>query len=439
MSRAVAGRPTPSREDLTLRETGGGKLVVTGHGEKFMAMLLRDNRLLAAIPFENAPSKIGAIYIGKVKNVVKNINACFVETTDGELCFLPLADCRAPFLINRCFDGRILEGDELVVQVVRDAVKTKQAAVTTKISLSGKYLAFSVGSRKTGISSKLEPVQKEALMTMLKDNGLVDNSGCLPEKNDLKNKEDEFLSVQIPPFGMILRTEAGKLSSDGHAAILEEYRQLYRQFTGLFHTALHRTCFTCLQDAAAPYQAAIEQFYPEEYSEVVTDVAFLYEELEHFFSSQTGNSRKPVRFYQDASYPLSKLYGIEAKLQDALSPRVWLKSGGYLVIEPTEALTVIDVNTGKFSGHKDIAETFYQINREAAAEIALQLRLRNLSGIIIADFINMDSSDKKEELLRYLRQLVKADRVRTDVIDMTALGLVEITRKKISRPLKDQL
>ena len=118
---------------------------------------------------------------------------------------------------------------------------------------------------------------------------------------------------------------------------------------------------------------------------------------------------------------------------------MWLKSGGYLVIEPTEALTVIDVNTGKYSAHSQSGETFFKINCEAAAEIALQLRLRNLSGIIIVDFINMDSAEKQEELLRYLTQQVRRDRVRTDVIDMTGLGLVEITRRKTGRPLGDFL
>ena len=126
-------------------------------------------------------------------------------------------------------------------------------------------------------------------------------------------------------------------------------------------------------------------------------------------------------------------------MSEALGKRVWLKSGGYLVIEPTEALTVIDVNSGKYSGKKGIRDTFRMINREAALEIARQLRLRNLSGIILVDFINMEEADDRQELLEFLSAQLKRDPVKTALIDMTPLGLVEITRKKIRRPLKEQL
>lgn len=133
------------------------------------------------------------------------------------------------------------------------------------------------------------------------------------------------------------------------------------------------------------------------------------------------------------------LYGLSAKLREATETRVWLKSGGYLVVEPTEALTVIDVNSGKYSGKKAIRDTFRLINLEAAAEIARQLRLRNLSGIIIVDFINMEDSADKQELLQALSRELRQDPVKAVVVDMTPLGLVEITRKKIRRPLREQL
>ena len=136
--------------------------------------------------------------------------------------------------------------------------------------------------------------------------------------------------------------------------------------------------------------------------------------------------------------PLSVLYSVESKLETALASRVWLKSGGYLIIEPTEALTVIDVNTGKYEAGKDPQETYRRINLEAAEEVAIQLVLRNLSGIIIVDFINMQSASYNRELLNHLKALVQKDKVQTHVVDMTPLGLVEITRKKISKPLREQ-
>jgi ribonuclease G len=135
---------------------------------------------------------------------------------------------------------------------------------------------------------------------------------------------------------------------------------------------------------------------------------------------------------------LSGLYSVEKKLRDALESRVWMRSGAYLVIEPTEALTVIDVNSGKYESEKDANDTYLKINLEAAEEVARQLRLRNLSGIIIVDFINMQLPGDQKELLQYLKKVVSKDRIPTNVVDMTALGLVEITRKKINRPLLEQ-
>ena len=177
--------------------------------------------------------------------------------------------------------------------------------------------------------------------------------------------------------------------------------------------------------------------------EIITDQETLYPQLKEYCDSYGAaakevHSRVKVRLYQDKMFPLSVLYSIDKKLGVALDSRVWLKSGGYLVIEPTEALTVIDVNSGKYEAGKNPEDAYRKINQEAAREIALQLRLRNLSGIIIVDFINMESVQDNKELLAYLRTLVKSDRVSTTIVDITALGLVEITRKKINKPLREQ-
>ena len=169
--------------------------------------------------------------------------------------------------------------------------------------------------------------------------------------------------------------------------------------------------------------------------EIVTDQLSMQEPLERYCREHEIDVS--VRLYQDDTLSLSVLYSIESKLETALASRIWLKSGGYLVIEPTEALTVIDVNTGKYEAGKEPQETYRRINLEAAEEVAIQLRLRNLSGIIVVDFINMQASYNRE-LLEYLRALVQKDKIQTDVVDMTPLGLVEITRKKMSRPLREQ-
>lgn len=346
MSRNIrVNKTTLNDQEKQLRNTTEGKVIFTCQRGRMCAFLIRDGRLHAAQVLEEAASKIGAVYIGKVKNVAKNINACFVEIAGGELCFLPLRDLSGVCLLNRTFDGRILEGDELVVQVTRDAQKTKQTSVTLKISH--------------------------------------------PERDEL------------------------------------------------LQTALHRTCFTCLKEAPAGFAAVLEQLVSEEeYTEILTDDSALYSQLLTY--CQTALPDKQVRLYEDSAFSLSKLYALETKLDSAFQERVWLKSGGYLVIQPTEALTVIDVNSGKYESKRTLGETALRVNCEAAQEVALQLRLRNLSGIIIVDFINMDTRGDREQLLNLLREAVCTDRQKTHVVDMTPLGLVEITRKKGCKPLREQ-
>lgn len=403
-----------------------GKLLVLQNENHILTLLMKDNRLLAAnackTEYSDDISLVGNIYVGKVQNIVKNIEAAFVEITKGVLCFLPLSDLEHPIITNRPnFDDILKVGDELLVQVSRDAQKTKQATVTTKLSISGQYVALSNGSKKLGVSNKLGKEQKKHFIEELTSKGLLDE-----KKNCV---QAEVLSV---PYGMVIRTNAGTLTDI--SPLIEEWRRLEKQFIDMMSVSLYRPYFTCLKKNPPSYLTGLKDFYREEYEEIVTEDKALYEEIAGYLTNV------PVRLYQDALLPLAKLYSVESRLDTALNRRVWLKSGGYLVIEPTEALTVIDVNTGKYEARKEKSmNTFHKINMEAADEIAIQLRLRNLSGIIVVDFINTDSKDMQNELLSTLRQLVRKDSIRTDVVDITPLGLVEITRKKINKPLKEQL
>lgn len=348
MSRTIfTSKPEISDAEKALRSTSAGKLIFTVLRNRMCALLIQEERLKVVRVIDSIPSKIGAVYIGKVKNIVKNIDACFVEIAGGELCFLPMKATSHAVLLNRNEDGRILEGDEFLVQVTRDAQKTKQASVTTKLS----------GSE-------------------------------------------------------------------------EEVEQLLQ-------TARYRTCFSCLKEPAESFVAVLEQLvYDSEYEEIITDDGVLFEKLQKYCGQKL--SGKNVRLYGDNAFSLSKLYSLETKLDTALNSRIWLKSGAYLIIEPTEALTVIDVNSGKIDVRKSNQETICKVNQEAAQEIALQLRLRNMSGIIIVDFINMESKEHRNALLEQLRDAVKEDVQKTVIVDMTALGLVEITRKKSYRTLHEQ-
>ena len=172
--------------------------------------------------------------------------------------------------------------------------------------------------------------------------------------------------------------------------------------------------------------------------EIVTDDREIYTQIcgEH---TREKDGKVPVRFYEDKLLPLSKLYRLEKSLEEALDRKVWLRSGGFLVIEQTEAFVSIDVNSGKFSDKKNTRETFRKINLEAAREIAFQLRLRNLSGIILIDFINMEEEEDKKELLKILQGYLRKDPIKAAVVDMTPLNIVEVTRKKVEKSLEEEI
>lgn len=402
-----------------------GKVLVTKYHNKLLTLLIKDNRLLMAAASGGNLGKVGSIYIGKVKRVVKNMDACFVEIAGKELCYLPFSACKYPYLTNRKYDGRIMEGDELPVQIAADTMKSKQTTLTANISLAGRLLVFTVGSTRVNLSAKISRDRKNAIISYLQQQDIVTPDGKVINPADM------------PPFGIIVRTEAKAAESDN--LLLTEYHNLYQEFCGLFRNAAHRACFTCLKEPLKDYQAALQQIYQEEYSEIVTDLPDIYEELEHYLKEQAGENQINLRLYADKEYSLQKLYSIDSKIKEALSPRVWLKSGAYLIIEPTEALTVIDVNSGKCEAKKGVSASILNINMEAAREIAIQLRLRNLSGIIIVDFINMQMEEHQDKLLGYFKNLVRNDRTKTVVVDITPLGLVELTRKKVNKALKEQL
>ncbi len=432
MSRLIPSRNRNTLTDIETTCKNGGKLIFTDYHGQSCALLIHDNRLKAARFFSGQQSKIGAVYICKVKNAVKNLDAYFVEIggKEREICFLSKKDALHPFLLNRPWDGRILEGDEFPVQVIKDAQKTKQASVTTLISLSNEYFALSVGETKTGYSNKFTVDEKKYLKEIL-----AGAQWALPQIDLPHMTSDSKVSL---PIGLVVRTQAAKLTNE--QSLYKHFIELSDCFSNLYQTALHRTCFSCLKTALTPWQTALEQLaYPGEYEEILTDDIQLFQQIQ---DSNTVPDGKQIRLYdeqQSAQLPLSKLYGLDSKFETAFARRVWLKSGGYLVIDPTEALTVIDVNSGKYEARKGIEETACHINMEAAEEIALQLRLRNLSGIIIVDFINMKDKSHQDALLNYLKTLVTNDKQKTTVIDMTPLGLVEITRKKSYKTLAEQL
>ena len=221
--------------------------------------------------------------------------------------------------------------------------------------------------------------------------------------------------------------------------ILKEFSRLKLELEQLLSEARYRTCFSCLKQSEPEYMRTIQNTRYEQLEEIITDIPEIYEQIQEFQKEDALLRNISLTLYEDSMLSLSSLYNVSKQIERALDKRVWLPSGGYLVIEPTEALTVIDVNTGKDVNKRKKQEHFLKVNKEAARMAAKQLRLRNLSGIIIIDFIDMKQEEDRKELLSYLKKEVQLDPVPVQVVDMTKLELVELTRKKVSKNLKEQL
>lgn len=405
-----------------------GKILILKLNDKLLSILIRDNHIISVQVQRQNEYAVGNIYVGKVQSISENISAAFVDLGGGYLTFLSLAEAKHAFVTNRKPDGRLKPGDEVMVQISREPMKTKLAGVTTQISLAGRYVV---------VEPKQPQPEYRKEHTASTDPG-DDKRNMIRVSSKLSRKlQDRFRNIEAlqqiaEDYQLIVRTNAGELEND--EPLIAESRQLAKQLQHILEVADKRTCYSCLYRAKPDYLHFIENAYTTEYDEIVTDLPEIYEDLKE----QLAESDIPIRLYEDKMLPLYKLYSIETCINELLDKRVWLNSGGYLVIEPTEALISIDVNSGKNEKGKDKEETFFKINMEAAKMIAIHLRARNLSGIILVDFINLKKNDHKTQLIEYMRDLLKQDSVTADVVDMTGLGLMEITRKKVNPSFKEQ-
>lgn len=389
------------------------KLILTEWKGDVLTALWTDGQILRlSLDGKASPSLLNRIYVGKVKNIVKNINAAFVEFEEGITGYYSLTENKEHLLTSAGGPSNVSlkAGDELVVQVSREAVKTKAPVLTGKISLAGRYAVLTKGKSGLAFSSRIQD-------------------------REWKEQMRERLGEQVPPgCSLIIRTNAYEAEPDALAA---EICQLSGRMERILKEARYRVWGSRLDDGPPPYITGVRDAVSGSLDEIVTDIPEIYRQLQSYLEENQREDLEKLRLYEDSLLPLSKLYSLETVMERALSRQVWLKSGGYLVIDPTEAMTVIDVNTGKYSGKKNSAETIRMINLEAAEEIGRQMSLRNLSGIILVDFIDMEKAENREELLERMREICRRDPIRTTVVDMTALNLMEITRKKIKKPLSE--
>ncbi len=404
------------------------KLIITKQENTIISAIFEGRDLLQiSLNAAEEDAILGNIYLGKVKNIIKNINAAFVEIADGRMCYYSMSENRCPIMVQESSPGgqenpdkdlsladrKVKVGDELIVQVAKEDVKTKAPVVSANLNFTGKFAALTYGKPAVGVSSK---IQNEKERKRLKEIGK---------------------RMQRKDYGFIIRTNAAYIPED---IIIGEMEKLVEAYESIRRYGVHQSCFSLLYRTPPKYICDLRDSYTENLSAFLTDDEELYRNMEEFLRTYQPEDLGKLRFYQDPSISLARLYGLEEKLEDAVRPMVWLKCGGSLVIQPTEALTVIDVNTGKaVAGKKPVQETFLKVNREAAREIAHQIRLRNLSGIIIIDFIDMELKKDKDLLMDELQDYLKKDPVKTTLVDMTALGLVEVTRKKVRKPLHEQV
>ena len=305
------------------------------------------------------------------------------------------------------------------------------------LSFTGKYCVLTTGKQNIGFSTKLENKIKLQWKQKFEDWNIEDvlqneQVGMVVRTNVAGLSESENFSKNTGWLENDILSKDVNLSAD--ICFREEFERLLEQKNKVLQEVLYRTCFSCLFQPIEGYLTDIRDTYENSFDKIITNKEEFYYRIREEFPNIEN-----VELYKDERISLEKLYSVETRLHEALDERVWLKSGAYLVIQQTEALTVIDVNSGKIQKKNPKDDIYFEINKEAAREIALQLRLRNLSGIIVIDFISQNTEEQDSRLLSYLNSLVKQDSVKTNVIDMTPLGLVEVTRKKIHKSLKEQL
>lgn len=379
------------------------KLIITKQEGHIITSVIENDEIVELhISDTNEKYRLGNIYIGKVKKIISNIQAAFIEIDKGVECYYDMTERG---------NKPIRVGEEFVVQISREAIKTKQPTVTRRISFTGKYSVLTIGDNRISFSSKIDKEKREELKAFMED-------------------------YRSEEYGFILRTNAKEAMEN---EIKEEVQKLIKEYEHLIQISPTRVCFSCLKENEKPYISDLKNIYQEGLSDILIEDKEIYNHVHSFLREKQSEDLKKLQFYHDKQLSLSKLYSIETVIQNGLKERVWMKSGAYLVIQHTEALTVIDVNTGKYIGKKKDDIAYMKINMEAAKEVAKQIRLRNLSGIILVDFINLDNKEKWEELLNYFNGYLRKDPIQTVLVDVTKLQLVEVTRKKVRKPLYESI
>jgi len=355
------------------------------------------------------------VYLGKVSRVLPGMQSAFLDIGLERAAFLHVGDIQEARCEEcpRPIEQILHEGQSLLVQVIKDPIGTKGARLSTQISLAGRCLVFLPQEVRIGVSQKIEDPA---------------------ERDNLRARLDSLIPEGMGR-GFIIRTQAADASNTELAADIEYLHTLWDAIRNRVATSEGPAPIFQELDLA---HRALRDIANEATDRILVDSRETYQRMRAFSEDFTSKLHDRVSHYS-ADRPLFELYGVEDEIEKALARRVDLKSGGYLIIDQTEALTTVDVNTGAYIGVKSFDETIFKTNLEAAQVIARQMRLRNLGGIIIIDFIDMDSASHREAVLTELGRAMERDRTRTTMSGFSALGLVEMTRKRTRESLSRQM
>ena len=385
-------------------------MVITEHGDRDQIAVLEDRDLVQHyVTRAGAKSMVGNIYLGRVQNVLPGMEAAFVDVGRGRNAVLYAGEVNySAEELDGDTPPRIQDvlksGQSVLVQVTKDPMGGKGARLTAQISVPGRFLVLMPNSSVFGISRRIPDEERKRL---------------------------KALSKKIRPdgFGLIIRTAAEGASEEAMTADLERVVQVWKDTEKRSKKA--KAPALLYEEPELTVRVVRDLFTDEEYRELVTDSQRIYDKVTSYLNEVAPDLAEKVRLHQGKLSAFEEYHVVE-QIHKALDRKVWLPSGGYLIIERTEAMTVIDVNTGKSIGKTNLEETVVGTNLEASREVARQLRLRDIGGIIIVDFIDMLLERNKEKVVDTLREAMAQDKTRSQVFEIGPLGLLEITRKRVS-------
>jgi len=424
-----------------------------------------ENGMLQEVYIERSSKRgiAGNIYKGKVVRVLPGMEAAFVDIGLERAAFIHVSDISAPNTVKNdsAPDIALLlrEGQFLVVQVIKDPIGTKGARLTTQLSVASRYLVYMPGMSHIGISQRIEDESErerlKGLVISCADESCESAEGAelaegpeLTESSELaedtKLSEGSTLDKELDKTpseesrstdGFIVRTAA---EGAGEREFKADIRFLVRLWKKLEQRIAESTDLAVIYQDLPLHMRAIRDLVKPQSEKIRIDSRESYTKVKEFAENFLIDVSERLEYYP-GERPIFDLYNVDDEIQKALGRKVQLKSGGYLIIDQTEAMTTIDVNTGAFVGHRNLEETIFKTNLEAARTIGRQLRLRNLGGIIILDFIDMEDEEHQRQVLRMLEKMLGRDHARTTVSCVSELGLVEMTRKRTTESLGQTL